>query len=83
MSVKFQHYASIQSGRFPDFGSDAVAKTPLTQGRAASPSKQQGPNCNRSLQELVWVLIPILLCLYLATSYVYWAKIESAWPIFR
>jgi hypothetical protein len=35
------------------------------------------------MRELVWVLIAILLSLYIATSYVYWAKTESAWPIFR
>jgi hypothetical protein len=35
------------------------------------------------MRELVWVLIAILFSLYVATSYVYWAKTESAWPIFR
>ena len=34
-------------------------------------------------RELVWVLISILLLLYLATSYFFWAKIEFAWPISR
>jgi hypothetical protein len=34
-------------------------------------------------QQLIWILILLLLLLYLATSYLCWAKIESAWPIFR
>jgi hypothetical protein len=50
---------------------------------ASSPGEQGGQNCDRSVQQLVWVLISILLLLYLAATYVYWAKIESAWPIFR
>ena len=44
-------------------------------------------NANRqhyaSIRQLVWVLISILLSLYVAASYVYWAKIESVWPILR
>ncbi|HZR20236.1 MAG TPA: hypothetical protein VFE51_23335 [Verrucomicrobiae bacterium] len=44
-------------------------------------------NANRQhyafTRELVWVLISILLSLYAATTYVYWAKIECSWPIFR
>jgi hypothetical protein len=39
--------------------------------------------CERSVQQLVWILISILLISYLAASYLLWAKIESAWPIFR
>jgi len=37
----------------------------------------------RLFYQLVWILITLLLLLYLATSYVYWAKIECAWPVFR
>jgi hypothetical protein len=38
-------------------------------------------NCPRATQALVWVLISILLLLYLASSYVYWAKVETL-PVF-
>ena len=37
----------------------------------------------RSFAQLVWVLIALLLLLYLGASYLFWAKTESAWPIFR
>lgn len=39
-------------------------------------------NNSHALQQLVWILISLLLSLYLATSYLFWAKATSAWPIF-
>ena len=44
-------------------------------------SEQHDQDRERSVREVVWVLISILLLLYLVTSYVYWAKIESVWPV--
>ena len=58
-----------------------------SRGRKVSPhAKGSAPNpvsANRAVRELVWILISLLLLLFLATSYIFWAKIESAWPIFR
>jgi hypothetical protein len=34
-------------------------------------------------RELAWALIFVLLSLYVVTSYLYWAKTASAWPIFH
>ena len=57
-------------------------------GRGGRPATGLAPE-QRSLlgarlkQELIWVLISILLLLYLAASYLYWAKSGSAWPISR
>jgi hypothetical protein len=51
--------------------------------RAGLSSHTPGRHCEQAFQQLVWVLISILILLELATSYLYWAKIESAWPVFR
>ena len=42
---------------------------------------QHQPTSHRFAQQLIWVLISILILLYLAASYVYWAKTRSAWPL--
>jgi hypothetical protein len=46
-------------------------------------SKPPGWTSDRFAQQLIWVLISILLLLYLAATYVYWAKPEFTWPIPR
>jgi len=83
MSAKIQHYASIQNGYLPVFKRDSIAERPLTHDQTISPSTQRNLDRDRFRRELVWLLILIQLLLYLATSYLYWAKTESAWPIFR
>ena len=37
----------------------------------------------RPKRQLIWVLISILLFLFFLTTYCFWAKLESAWPITR
>ena len=44
-------------------------------------SDQRELSWNTFTRELIWVLISILLFLHLVTSYLFWAKLESAWPI--
>lgn len=48
-----------------------------------SASDREERALHRAFCQLVWVLIALLLLLYLGTSYLFWAKIESAWPIAR
>ena len=48
-----------------------------------SASDREERAAHRAFCQLVWVLIALWLLLYLGTSYLFWAKIESAWPIFR
>ena len=78
MSANLQHYASNQGEHISIFGSGDTLKKPSTPDRSTLPSM-----CDRFTRQLAWVLISILFLLYLLTGYVYWAKIESAWPIFR
>jgi len=73
MSAKYLHDASPPDPGIPEFRPGRIGKTNLAQHEIHA----------RFTRELVWVLVTILLSLYLATAYVYWAKIESAWPIFR
>jgi hypothetical protein len=54
-----------------------------TRQEPSSDSENRDLNLNRTAQQLAWILIWVLISLYLATSYMLWAKIESAWPIFR
>jgi hypothetical protein len=59
--------------------SNTTAQAPARQGHVPWANQQN----DRTTQQLVWILISLLLLLYLATGYVFWAKIESAWPVFR
>ena len=83
MNASQHHYAANLTGQLISLGSATGANGPLAQHQAASISTQRRRNHARSVRELVWILISILVLLYLATSYIYWAKIESAWPIFH
>jgi hypothetical protein len=83
MRAFHQRDTSAPSGHILSFRGDAIGRAPLTQNDVASALKPGNRNYSRPLQELAWILISLLLLLYLATSYVFWAKIESAWPIFR
>jgi hypothetical protein len=80
MRVSLQHDASDPT---VSVRHDAVSHATLTHDDMASASKRGKRNSDRPVQELVWILISLLLLLYLATSYVFWAKTEFAWPIFR
>jgi hypothetical protein len=75
MRAVLHHYLSDHSGHHlsvePDANCDRV------------PDANDQRMCGRSVQQLVWILISILLLSYLAASYLLWAKLESAWPIFR
>jgi hypothetical protein len=51
----------------------------FTSGNRNKVTLAQGQIGGRFKRELVWVLISILLLLYAATAYVYWAKTESFW----
>ena len=77
MSANLHHYASNQDQYISILGSGDAPKRPSIQDGADLPSTYE-----RFERQLAWVLISILLLLYLLTSYVYWAKIECAWPIF-
>jgi hypothetical protein len=55
----------------------------VQESQTAQVSDQRKKDCDRLRRELIWVLISILLFLYFATSYLFVAKIESAWPISR
>jgi hypothetical protein len=83
MRASHQGYTHNPIGHNISIQGDAIAEARLTQGRTSSASKHGGGSYSHSLQELVWILISLLLLLYLATSYVFWAKTESAWPIFH
>jgi len=72
------HYASSKDEHLSIFRSGDAPKARSIREQARTPS-----TCSRFAGQLVWVLISILLLLYLLTSYVYWAKMESTWPIFR
>ena len=80
MSANLQHYASHSSKCISVIPSGDTAKLPP---KHTLTSKSRDQTFSRFMGQLAWVLVYILLLLYLATSYVYWAKIESAWPIFR
>jgi hypothetical protein len=43
-------------------------------------SKSAIQNHKRSALELEWFLIGLLLLVYLAGSYLFWARIEFVWP---
>jgi len=47
------------------------------------PQEARNKKSDDFVRQLFWVLVTALLFLYAATSYIYWAKIESTWPIFR
>jgi hypothetical protein len=81
MSANLYQGASNRGEQTSGFPSTDTAKTLLKHDRVIS--EQPGRSCDYSVPELVWVLIWIQILLYLATTYVFWAKIESAWPIFR
>jgi hypothetical protein len=66
-STGISHSASLQSN------ATAQAGPPVA-------SKPRIGNRQRSAQELEWLLIWLLLFIYLAGSYLVWAKIEFAWP---
>jgi hypothetical protein len=83
MRASHQRGTSYPSGHIVPFRGDAIARAHLTQNDVGSALKPGNRNYSRPLQQLAWILISLLLLLYLATSYVFWAKIESAWPIFR
>jgi hypothetical protein len=55
----------------------------VQESHTAQVSDERKEGCDRLRRELIWVLISILLLLYLATSYLFVAKIESVWPISR
>jgi hypothetical protein len=75
----FVHKDSFPRGIAP-FDIDSYARRADREGWDSGRCRHKSA---RLFYQLVWVLITLLLLLYLATSYVYWAKIESAWPIFR
>jgi hypothetical protein len=50
-----------------------VSGAPLTHNEARVSARGK-PQADRQFQELVWILIALLFLLYLATSYVFWAK---------
>ena len=83
MSASLHPYAPRPSEHILKAYSDDTADEPLPRPNGTSRSKGANQNRERLLQELVWILISLLLLLYVAASYIYWAKIESAWPIFR
>ncbi len=83
MRASLPHYASNPGGPPVSVRPAAISHAALTHDDMVSASKRGKRNFDRSAQELVWILISLLLLLYLTTSYVFWAKIECAWPIFR
>jgi hypothetical protein len=83
MSASLHQYAPRLSEHILTAYSDARADKSLPRHNRTLRSTGGDQNRERPLQELVWILISLLLLLYVAASYVYWAKIESAWPIFR
>lgn len=78
MSATLHYDASNREREMFTANSNVTPNKPLI-----SQSDRNTENRGRHLQGLVWVLVSLLLLLYLAASYVYWAKIESVWPIFR
>jgi hypothetical protein len=83
MRASHQPYAPDPGGHILQLQGGVVAHSSFIRDDASPASESFETNHSRSLQELAWLLISILLSLYLATSYVFWAKTESAWPIFR
>ena len=83
MSATAHHSLSCPSGSVSFHGPGNGADLRLSEASRIAGSKPTRRNYSRAVQQLVWILILILLLLYLATGYVYWAKLESAWPIFR
>jgi hypothetical protein len=64
------HSASLQS-------SPIAQAAPVRDDRVSKAGMQIG---KRSALELAWFLIFLLLFVYFAGSYLFWARIESVWP---
>jgi hypothetical protein len=78
--------AGLQQGAAHPIGGKAILSSGVVvqePANVALASNQRKQSCERLKQELIWVLISILLFLFLVTSYCFWAKLESAWPIAR
>ena len=77
--------AALQGSAHPIGGNAILGLDRVARERAnvvlASSQRQQ--SSVRLKQQLIWVLISILLFLFLVTSYCFWAKLASAWPIAR
>jgi hypothetical protein len=81
MRASPQRYISDPARTKVSFQGDAHGD--LKQVKLDSVLDRSKKNDSHALQQLVWILISLLLSLYLATSYIFWAKATSAWPIFR
>jgi len=79
MRATLDRYTSGPKERTALSRSNTTALAPERQNEVPRAPKRN----DRTTQELVWILISLLLLLYLATEYVFWAKIESTWPVFR
>jgi hypothetical protein len=79
MNAALQQWPANPTRRNVVVKSDAVVQERHT----AQISDLGKKNFDKQRRELIWLLISILLLLYLATSYLFVAKIESVWPIFR
>jgi len=80
MRTAILHNTFTSSRNATAFQPDATAHAGPPPDDVPLASKPGVQSCDRRAQELVWILILFLIFLYVAGSYLFWARVECAWP---
>ena len=78
MKTSILHDTFDAAGRSASFQSSPIAQASPADDEPALKSRIR--NHQRSALELEWFLIILLLLVYFAGSYLFWARIEFVWP---
>jgi len=80
MNTSILHDAATSTSNLPSFRPSGIARAGGLHSEPAPASEPGIRDRERRVREVEWLLIWLQILLYLAGTYLFWAKAGAAWP---